>query len=130
MPSSSLNGRRLVLAGVIALTAILGTVYALVDPATAWWMPKCPVKWSTGFDCPGCGSQRAIHALLHGEFLRAFHENALLFFMIPFLALLAYAELTAVQHPRLHRLLLHPGVIIGVIVLILGWAVVRNLMAI
>ncbi|RAV30625.1 DUF2752 domain-containing protein [Sinomicrobium soli] len=28
----------------------------------------CPVKWLTGLDCPGCGFQRSLLALLQGNF--------------------------------------------------------------
>ncbi|WP_461533747.1 DUF2752 domain-containing protein [Sinomicrobium sp.] len=27
----------------------------------------CPLKWLTGFDCPGCGFQRSLMALLQGD---------------------------------------------------------------
>ena len=31
----------------------------------------------TGYQCPGCGSQRAFHEILHLNFREAFHQNAL-----------------------------------------------------
>lgn len=39
--------------------------------------PKCPFKFLTGFMCPGCGSQRAIHYAMRGQFGDAFRMNAL-----------------------------------------------------
>ncbi|SDX04637.1 DUF2752 domain-containing protein [Aequorivita viscosa] len=37
----------------------------------------------TGFYCPGCGSQRAIHLLLHGDIIGAFRFNPLMVLTIP-----------------------------------------------
>lgn len=41
----------------------------------------------TGLKCPGCGSQRAVHYLLNGQFIPAFRANPLLVMSIPYLAL-------------------------------------------
>jgi hypothetical protein len=34
-------------------------------------MPKCPFKMITGFSCPGCGIQRALYAIMHGNIKEA-----------------------------------------------------------
>lgn len=33
----------------------------------------CPFKYLTGYDCPGCGFQRAFIALIKGDFQESFH---------------------------------------------------------
>ena len=33
----------------------------------------CPFKFLTGIDCPGCGFQRSLTALLHGDISDSFH---------------------------------------------------------
>jgi hypothetical protein len=38
----------------------------------------CPIHAATGFYCPGCGSTRAVKAVLNGDLPLAFHDNALL----------------------------------------------------
>jgi hypothetical protein len=38
----------------------------------------CPIHAVTGFYCPGCGSTRAVKAVLNGDLQLAFHDNALL----------------------------------------------------
>ena len=38
----------------------------------------CPIHALTGFYCPGCGSTRAVKAVLNGDLPLAFHDNALL----------------------------------------------------
>lgn len=39
----------------------------------------------TGWQCPGCGSQRAVHYLLNGHFAAAWQMNPLLLVAIPYL---------------------------------------------
>ena len=71
--------------GVIAGGAILFHF----DPEKSGFFPACRFHQLTGLDCPGCGSQRALHALLHGQILTALHDNLLLVLSLPlFLALL------------------------------------------
>jgi hypothetical protein len=36
------------------------------DPGSTWWFPSCPFHALTGWQCPFCGSLRALHALLQG----------------------------------------------------------------
>ena len=47
----------------------------------------------TGLKCPGCGFQRAIHSLLHLDFVIDFRFNALLVSSLPVVIVLEYAEL-------------------------------------
>jgi len=64
----------------IALIGIAGAwVLYTFPPATSKFYPLCFFKMTTGLDCPGCGSTRALHALLHGRFEEAFLFNPLLF---------------------------------------------------
>jgi hypothetical protein len=58
-----------------------------VDPAQPGHYPTCPFKWVTGLDCPGCGSMRALHQILHGHPLAAANYNVLFVAFAPFLVL-------------------------------------------
>ncbi|HMU06792.1 MAG TPA: DUF2752 domain-containing protein [Kaistella sp.] len=71
------------------------------------FFPSCPFKSVTGLDCPGCGSQRAIHELLHLNFKKAFEYNALLVLSIPYLLLLMVFNFESVKQrfPKLERIL-------------------------
>jgi hypothetical protein len=51
-------------------------VYGFLDPEKTAF-PQCPFRSLTGLLCPGCGSQRAIHHVLHGNFGEAMEVNAL-----------------------------------------------------
>lgn len=75
---------RIGLAVALALTG--GAVLFVFDPATAGFFPRCPLHLLTGLLCPGCGSQRALHALLHADVTGAYRHNALLVSSLPLLA--------------------------------------------
>jgi hypothetical protein len=76
---------RFVLAGLLAVAAVLLFAY---DPTCSTFFPPCPFHWLTGLNCPGCGSLRATHSLLHGHLGEAFGFNPLLVLSIPFLGAL------------------------------------------
>jgi len=63
----------------LRLTLVGASIYALAgwDPATTTWFPSCPFYAITGWQCPLCGSLRALHALLHGAPLAALTFNPL-----------------------------------------------------
>lgn len=54
--------------------------------------PKCPVNSLTDIKCPSCGSQRAIHFLLHGQVYDAMKENVLSVLCIPYLLFNLYVR--------------------------------------
>ena len=70
----------------LTLTVILlsGVVLYCLNPTQYWFMPKCPFKLITGFSCPGCGIQRAVHAILHGEFAEGIKYNYYLSYSGPY----------------------------------------------
>ena len=81
---------------VVAIWSLLlaGAAYLFFfEPGKTGFFPGCPFRLLTGFTCPGCGTTRALHQILHGHFLTAFTLNPLLLLAIPFLlfALLRYS---------------------------------------
>lgn len=85
----------------LALTAVIMFGAAVLyrwNPATAGFYPICPFFALTGWYCPGCGSLRALHQLLHGNLGAAFDLNPLLVMALP----LVVCEIAA-------RLLGRPG---------------------
>jgi hypothetical protein len=77
-----------VFAGVVLGMAIVGTgaFVFFFNPSTHGIYPVCVFHQLTGLNCPGCGSTRALYALLHGNFLLALKNNALFIFTLAFLA--------------------------------------------
>lgn len=49
------------------------------------WSVQCTFHDITGWQCPGCGGQRAFYYLLHGEFLLALRHNLLIIIILPIL---------------------------------------------
>jgi hypothetical protein len=66
--------RQLTAVGVSGVLA-LGVLATLPQ---AYW-PKCPIYWTTGIHCPGCGGLRATSALLDGNFVAALNQNIFVF---------------------------------------------------
>jgi hypothetical protein len=55
----------------------------LFNPARVPIFPVCGFHQLTGLNCPGCGSLRAMHQLLHGNLVEALQYNALLVLSLP-----------------------------------------------
>ena len=62
--------------GVLVGFVVLGIFYNL-NPSNHSVYPECNFHASTGYLCPGCGSQRAIHDFLHFNIAEGFKHNAL-----------------------------------------------------
>lgn len=52
------------------------------------YMLPCLNKKLLGLDCPGCGMQRSVDLLLHGEFMAAFKMYPAIYTLIPLLFLI------------------------------------------
>lgn len=61
-----------------------GAVYLFIfQPGRTGFFPACPFHTLTGLNCPGCGTTRGLHQLLHGHFVAAFELNPLMMLMLP-----------------------------------------------
>jgi len=111
------------------LFAATGLVLLRVfDPARSGIFPPCPVHYLTGLYCPGCGSLRAIHALLHGDLRQALAMNSLTVILLPFIgygsALEIFAEVR--ERPSPGMMLSATSIrVLGLFIVIFG--VARNL---
>jgi hypothetical protein len=75
----------------VTLTCILAIACAATlyffNPAQHDFYPICTFYKTTGLLCPGCGTLRAMHQLLHGHIEAAFRFNALIVSSLPLIAL-------------------------------------------
>ena len=116
----------MIVVAVIAITAIL-CIYFWFDPvAEGRFFPKCPVYFFTGLYCPSCGSQRAFHALLHGEFLTAIRYNYILIFNVPFFALLIISSIFRSKLVKIHDFLFSMKGATIYLTVYIGWFIIRN----
>lgn len=84
--------RRLRLAAIVlSLLVGLGVLYVL-NPTEYTFMPQCPFRLLTGLSCPGCGIQRAVHALLHGRVAEAWSYNPFMVYSVPYALAVALTE--------------------------------------
>lgn len=77
--------RNRLLAAMLAAFAAGVVTLRIFDPATSSVFPPCPLRYLTGWYCPGCGSLRAMHQLLHGNVGAAWAMNPLTVVLLPFL---------------------------------------------
>lgn len=77
--------KRIGFAGAIAAVAAAVVLFSF-DPSHTPIYPVCHFHRWTGLNCPGCGSLRAMHQLLHGHVREALHLNALLVVSLPLFA--------------------------------------------
>lgn len=121
--------RRVIFTLIVILS---GVVLYWLDPAQYVFMPKCIFRMLTGWDCPGCGLQRAVHALLHGHFWEAVQYNYFLLLGIPYVLAVMYMEwfTSGEKHLRLRRVLYHRYVLYAYVALYLAWWVLRNVLGV
>lgn len=81
----------------------------------------------TGYKCPGCGSQRALHAMLNGDVAAAWHYNAMLVASLPLVVLLLAAEVLRKSNSEFYARVNSRWVIYTVGLLIAGWWILRNI---
>jgi hypothetical protein len=66
--------------------AAVGVIFFVFDPTQVSIFPSCMFHRLTGLDCPGCGTQRALHQLLHGNVVAAIRLNAMFIASLPLFA--------------------------------------------
>ena len=108
--------------GVLSVLAIL--LYFSFNPEKGLFFPKCPSYQYLGIYCSGCGSQRAIHDLLHFRFGEAVSHNLLL---IPALFVLVQHGLVKVKVLKTKSFLNYRYAPITVLVIVLLFMFLRNL---
>jgi hypothetical protein len=122
-----LVGRRLTAAAILASLAVGGAYLYWFEPGKTGFFPACPFHTLTGFNCPGCGTTRALHQLLHGNLVAAFELNPLTILLLPALAyaLVSFSKsaITGRPMPEIH---LPPKLLWLSVFIVFGFWVFRN----
>jgi len=111
--------------GVILIFLFL---FFFFNPQHSIFFPKCPFYLLTGLQCPGCGSQRAIHSLLNLDIVQAFHYNALFVISIPYIAIGVYLEYFngKVKLPKLRKILFGENACYIILIITISFFIIRN----
>lgn len=114
----------------ISVLIILVCLFFTFNPVKEPFFPRCPFLLLTGWQCPGCGSQRAIHCLLHFDLAQAFSYNQLLVISIPYLLIGTYLTYFNKQnkYTKLRRILYGKEAIYLILLIIGLFFVLRNLL--
>ena len=119
--------KKVVVAALVVVVVIAAiAVYKFFDPMESSIFPKCVFYSVTGLKCPGCGTQRALHAMLTGDLAAAWHYNAFWVVMLPVIALLFGAEGLRKRAPRLYVAVNSKWVVAAVLVAVVAWWIARN----
>lgn len=107
------------LGGFLLLGAVACAILLIAPPGSphSKWLPKCMFYQWTGLYCPGCGSTRALSALLHGDLRASLHNNIL---MIPgglLLVVLIVKPEVSLKRP----------VAVAIAAIVIGFAILRNI---
>lgn len=119
-------------AGAKSLAIVGGTIAAAALYALFVWatgaMPRCPLKALTGLQCPGCGSQRALEALLQSHPVEAWSYNWMLPPLLLYLLLLLLLPHCGARPRALWQKLTSPAAIYILATVVVGWWIVRNIL--
>lgn len=122
--------KRLLRAILLSLPIVVITYYYGYFDAGSGEELTCYVYESTGLLCPGCGGQRAVHALLQGNVKEALAFNGMILLFLPLLILfyIAMVEIYILRNNNFKCRFKLPywfGYVL--IVVVLAFSIVRNL---
>ncbi len=112
----------------LTTAAVAGAaVLATVDPNEGGHYPTCPFLDVTGLYCPGCGTLRACHALIHLDPLTALERNPLFVVALPFILFCwAMWALRLAGRTAWSTTLLAPGWLWAMLWVLVGYWALRN----
>ena len=117
--------------GVVVTVLLAAALYIFYtfNPETQPLFPKCPFLFATGYECPGCGSQRAIHSLLHFDIGAALRYNAFMVLALPYIFLGIWLEYFGgkKQFPSIEKFFFGRWSAVVVLIVIFLFWIVRNL---
>lgn len=103
--------------GVVVLLCSYMEVYIL----------RCIPKTITGYDCPFCGSQRALSHILHGNLKSAFFSNPFIFIVSPYIIVVLLCLLKIIpQGSKIQKIAYSKPAIIIAALATLAWWIIRN----
>lgn len=119
--------RRSTVVGIWLILIVSAVYLFMFEPGRTGFFPLCPFRLLTGLQCPGCGTTRALHEIVHGHFWAAFMLNPLLLIASPFLlwAFLRYSVI-AMQGAMPRKNALPAPYIYAIFFVVVGFWIFRN----
>ncbi|MGV6832340.1 MAG: DUF2752 domain-containing protein [bacterium] len=118
---------KLVLAVVIFGLLLL---YYFYDPTSSPMFPRCFLRSTTGLHCPGCGSQRALHSILHGNIIEGLRKNMLIglaFIVVIYEIYIVLTKMLFNAHPK--NILQNKNTTIVILIIVVLFFILRNIPA-
>ena len=112
---------------VVVILVIAGYYYILNPYEQKDFFISCPFYKITGFQCSGCGSQRAFHEILHLNFKEAFHQNALVLLGIPYFSLIFFTSFFQGKFAKLRQVLIGKKTTLILFFIVILFGIFRNL---
>ena len=111
---------------LVAALPCVALVYAR-NPEEHGFYPPCIFYALTGLYCPGCGTLRGLHQLMHGNFLAALSYNSYTILALPLLGLVLLSVfILSTNGNRLLAVFRRPLFLWGMLVAVLTFWVLRN----
>jgi hypothetical protein len=113
----------------MAIAGLLGglAIVYRFPPTEYSFYPRCPIYLATHWLCPGCGSTRALHALLHLDVQSALHYNALFTLLFPVACLwFGFISYRTLRYDQSLNLAMPRSVAVCLIVTFVLFTVARN----
>lgn len=126
-----LSGKIIVFTVIFTLLSVTVVfVYYNYTPTDSKWFPHCLVKTLTGWSCPSCGVQRAIHSLLNGHWMEALSYNYFFVISIPYALLIcvAYGLRMKNKTSKISDLFEHKLLAMIYVYSFLVWFIIRNIL--
>ena len=112
---------------VVIILLITGYYFFLNPYEQEYFFISCPFYKITGYQCSGCGSQRAFHEILHLNFEEAFRQNALVLIAIPYFSLIFFTSFFQEKFAKLRQILIGKKTILVLFIIVILFGVFRNL---
>ena len=112
------------------ILASIFILYYFVNPHYGGFPLRCPWQLLTGTQCPSCGIQRALHAMVHGRVIEALKYNYFFVLSIPYAFLAVISQWYNPHHrfDRLRALVFHRLTLRIYAFLFCFWWIVRNIL--
>lgn len=114
----------------MALLISIAMLVVLYLSCTGILRIPCIIRCVTGYDCPFCGFQRSVWALLRGDSVDAFLYNPYIYIISPYIILVFLCVIKVIpRDSRLCRILYSRWSIAIAALLTISWGVLRNILS-